>query len=86
MLAKVVGAAVLGVDAQPVDVECDVTGGFPSFDTVGLAELTVREARVRVRSAIRHSNLPYTSASTLEYEDDGATFRSITNVAADSDI
>ncbi len=59
MLAKVVGAAVLGVDAQPVDVECDVTGGFPSFDTVGLAELTVREARVRVRSAIRHSNLPF---------------------------
>ncbi len=59
MLAKVVGAAVLGVDAQPVDVECDVTGGFPSFDTVGLAELTVREARVRVRSAIRHSGLPF---------------------------
>ena len=59
MLAKVVGAAVLGVDAQPVDVECDVTGGFPSFDTVGLAELTVREARVRVRSAIRHSALPF---------------------------
>lgn len=59
MLAKVVSAAVLGVDAQPVDVECDVTGGFPSFDTVGLAELTVREARVRVRSAIRHSALPF---------------------------
>jgi magnesium chelatase family protein len=59
MLAKVVGAAVMGVDAQPVDVECDVTGGFPSFDTVGLAELTVREARVRVRSAIRHSGLPF---------------------------
>ncbi len=59
MLAKVVGAAVLGVDAQPVDVECDVTGGFPSFDTVGLAELTVREARVRVRSAIRHSSLNF---------------------------
>ena len=36
-----------------------MTGGFPSFDTVGLAELTVREARVRVRSAIRHSALPF---------------------------
>ena len=59
MLAKVITATVLGVDAQPVDVECDVTGGFPSFDTVGLAELTVREARVRVRSAIRHSDLPF---------------------------
>lgn len=59
MLAKVLSAAVVGVDAVPVEVECDVTGGFPSFDVVGLAELTVREARVRVRSSIRHSDLPF---------------------------
>ena len=59
MLARVLSAALVGVDAVPIDVECDVTGGFPSFDTIGLAELTVREARVRVRSAIRHSNLPF---------------------------
>lgn len=65
MLAKVLSAAVVGVDAQPVDVECDVTMGFPSFDTVGLAELTVREARVRVRSAIRHSSLRFPTARVV---------------------
>lgn len=59
MLAKVSSAAVVGVQARHVDVECDVGGGLPSFDTVGLAELAVREARVRVRSAIRHTQLPF---------------------------
>jgi len=59
MLAKVISAAVIGVDARPVEVECDVAAGLPSFDTVGLAEMSVREARVRVRSAIRHSDLRF---------------------------
>lgn len=59
MLARVCSAAVIGVDARQVDVECDVAGGMPAFDTVGLAELAVREARVRVRSAIRHAGLPF---------------------------
>jgi magnesium chelatase family protein len=59
MLAKVKSAALVGVDAYPVDVEVTVTGSFPSFDTVGLPEQSVREARVRVRSAIRESRLPF---------------------------
>ncbi len=59
MLAKVWTAALIGVDARPVEVECDVGGGVPDFSTVGLAELAVKEARVRVRSAIRHSRLPF---------------------------
>jgi magnesium chelatase family protein len=62
MLARVATAAVVGVEARLVDVECDVAAGVPSFDTVGLAELAVREARVRVRSAIRQSQLPFPAA------------------------
>jgi len=59
MLAKIFSASVIGVQARTVDVECDVSPGVPSFDTVGLPEMSVREARVRVRSAIRHSGLPF---------------------------
>jgi magnesium chelatase family protein len=59
MQAKVLSAAVVGVDAVPVEVECDVSDGLPSFDTIGLPEMSVREARVRVRSAIRHANIPF---------------------------
>lgn len=59
MWAKVLGAAVVGVDGQLVEVECDISPGLPAFDTVGLAELAVREARVRVRSAIRAAGLAF---------------------------
>ena len=59
MLARVLSAAIAGVDARPVEVECDVGAGAPTFDTVGLPELAVREARVRVRAAIRHGGLPF---------------------------
>lgn len=59
MLAKVCSAALVGVDARAVEVECDVSAGLPYFETVGMPELSVREARVRVRSAIRHGNLPF---------------------------
>ena len=59
MLAKVASAALVGVDARPIEVECDVSSGSPDFLTVGMPELAVREARVRVRSAIRHAKLPF---------------------------
>jgi magnesium chelatase family protein len=59
MTAKVRSAALVGVDARLVEVECDVWSGVPAFDTVGLAEGAVREARYRVRSALRHAGLPF---------------------------
>lgn len=59
MQSRIWSAALVGVDARPVEVECEVSGTVPSFDTVGLAELAVREARVRVRSAIRACGLRF---------------------------
>ncbi len=57
MQSKIWSAALVGVDARLVEVECDVAFGVPAFDTVGLAELAVREARVRVRSALKQSGI-----------------------------
>jgi magnesium chelatase family protein len=48
-------AAVLGIEACTVSVEVDVTVGLPSFTLVGLPDVSVRESRDRVRSAIRNS-------------------------------
>ncbi len=56
MLAKVRAAAVLGLDAYPIDVEVDVGGGLPAFAIVGLPDTAVQEAKERVRAAIRNSN------------------------------
>ena len=47
MLSRVRSAAILGVDAYPVDVEVDISSGLPSFATVGLPHGAVREGRER---------------------------------------
>ena len=57
MLAKVLGSTVFGIDAYLVDVEVDVALGMPSFDIVGLPDTSVKEARERVRAAIKNCGL-----------------------------
>lgn len=59
VLASFRTAAVFGLDVFPVDVEVDVTFGFPSFTMVGLPDPSVRESRDRVRSAIRNSGFDF---------------------------
>ena len=59
MLGKLRSAAIVGVEASPVDVEIDVSGGLPAFAVVGLPDSTVRESRDRVRSAIRHAGFQF---------------------------
>ena len=59
-MSKTVGAACLfGVQGLPVAVEVDVLSLLPVFQVVGLPTSSVREARERVRSAIRSSDLPF---------------------------
>lgn len=55
MLAKTLSVAVVGADARLVDVEVDVNTGVPKFSIVGLPAKSVREADVRIRSAIESS-------------------------------
>jgi magnesium chelatase family protein len=55
MLARIASSTVLGVEAHPVDVQVDLAPGLLSFSTVGLPDGAVREARIRVRSALGNS-------------------------------
>src|SRR2546423_911476 len=60
MLAKVRSAAVIGIDAVPVEVEIDIASqGLPNFFIVGLPDKAVEEAKERVRSAIRNSGADF---------------------------
>ncbi|MGH7355423.1 MAG: YifB family Mg chelatase-like AAA ATPase [Candidatus Rokuibacteriota bacterium] len=61
MLARVLSAALLGVEAALVRVEVDVTPGLPAFTTVGLPDSAVRESRERVRTAIRNAGFAFPS-------------------------
>lgn len=59
MLARVLSAALTGIEATVVAVEVDVTSGLPSFATVGLPDSSVRESRDRIRAAIKNSGFVF---------------------------
>jgi len=59
MLAKVLSAAVLGIDAYIVKVEAHLEGTLPYFATVGLPDGAVRESKERVQAAIKNSGFRY---------------------------
>jgi len=61
VLARVLSAALVGVEAALVRVEVDVTPGLPAFTTVGLPDSAVRESRERVRTAIRNAGFAFPS-------------------------
>jgi len=54
MLARINSVATLGLDARVLDIEVDASGGVPRFTIVGLPDTSVREARERVRSALKN--------------------------------
>jgi magnesium chelatase family protein len=54
MLVKIASAALHGIEAYPVEVEVDISPGFPTFVTVGLPDAAVRESKERVRAALKN--------------------------------
>ena len=58
-LALVQSRALTGLLAMPVTVEVHLANGLPSFTLVGLADVEVKEARERVRSALQNSGLEF---------------------------
>jgi len=59
MISKIKSAAVVGLDAVPIEVEVDIGGGLPNFLMVGLPDKSVEEAKERVRSAIKNSKAKF---------------------------
>jgi magnesium chelatase family protein len=59
MLAKILSGAVLGIQGYIVEVEVDISGGLPSFSTVGLPDGAVKESKDRVKAAIKNSGYEF---------------------------
>ena len=55
MLAKVKSMSLHGLEGYLVDVQVDVSAGIPCFDIVGLPDISIKESRERVRTAIKNS-------------------------------
>ena len=55
MLAHVLSATVVGIEASPIHVEVDVAAGLPGCHIVGLPDAGVKEGRVRIRGALENT-------------------------------
>jgi magnesium chelatase family protein len=55
MIVKALSYGYLGMETYPVEIEVSITGGLPAINIVGLADTAIKEARVRVKSAIVNS-------------------------------
>jgi len=64
MLAKVHSAAVLGIDAYPIEIEVNSGMGKPAVIIVGLPDAAVKESRDRVRTAIQNSGYKFVMGCT----------------------
>ncbi len=61
MLSKVMACGLSGIDGYLVSVETDISNGLPAFDIVGLGDAAVKEAKERVRAAIKNSGFEFPS-------------------------
>lgn len=64
MSTKVLSVALVGLDAELVEVEAGITPSLTAFTIVGLPDTAVQEARERVRLAIKSSGLDFPTTKT----------------------
>ena len=59
MICSVHTMGISGICGQEVTAECYISNGLPGFDIVGLPDLAVKEARERVRAAVKNSGMRF---------------------------
>ncbi len=59
MISQILTASVIGLDVYKILVEVDVNNSLPSVSIVGLPDVSISEAKERVRSAIKNSGYQF---------------------------
>lgn len=59
MVSVVRSAGIAGIDGYVITAECDLSGGLPAFEIVGLPDAAVRESRDRVRAAVKNCGFDF---------------------------
>jgi hypothetical protein len=59
MVSKVRSLGLGGIRGYEVSVECYLSSGLPAFDIVGLPDAAVKEARERVRAAVKTCGMSF---------------------------
>ena len=66
MISQILTACVIGLDVYKILVEVDINNSLPAVSIVGLPDLSITEARERVRSAIKNSGYSFPNKKANE--------------------
>ena len=61
MLSKVKSIVLYGLEGYLAEVQVDISSGMPYWDVVGLPDISVKEAKERVKTAIKNSGFEFKS-------------------------
>ena len=61
MLSIIKSIALEGLQGYLVSTQVDVSSGLPNFEIVGLPDITVKESKERIKTAIKNSSLDFPS-------------------------
>ena len=59
MFSQINSCGLMGMDGFLVTVQTDISNGLPNFEIVGLPDTAVKEAKERVRAAIKNTKLQF---------------------------
>lgn len=65
MLSITKSMALHGLEGFLIDVQVDISSGMPSWDVVGLPDVSVKESKERVRTAIKNSGFELRSSKII---------------------
>lgn len=65
MFTKINSAAVVGLECIPITAEVDIAGSWPGYQIIGLPDTAIQEAKERIRTAWKNTNLTFPSNSRI---------------------
>ena len=61
MVSNIKSISLNGLEGNLVEVQTDISGGLPKFDIVGLPDMSVKEAKERIKAAVKNSQIEFPS-------------------------
>lgn len=65
MLSKIKSIALKGLEGFLVEIQTNISNGIPEFEIVGLPDVSVKEAKKRIETAIKNSNIEFPNKKIL---------------------
>ncbi|MCI8273823.1 MAG: YifB family Mg chelatase-like AAA ATPase [Clostridia bacterium] len=65
MLSKVKSIALNGLEGYLIEIQTDISNGIPEFEIVGLPDMSVKEAKKRIKASIKNSQIEFPNKKIL---------------------